>query len=322
MCRWLVETCSADVNVVTGDGTTPFHYAVWQGHMDVCKWMVFQAGCNFSAMNEFGCNAIQWAVQTGNLEMCRWLSALGLDLTIVNNNGHSALHKAASKGQAYVCEWLLNEECLGLEALQPDSDGSTPGLMARLEGYSSLADALEAAAGVLISEDTDAEHGAISFKMSPRGSEILRERIPCHEDVSDDTSKSGRVLPERHTRETGVGQVLERPPFRMSRELLESCAKRQVVAGSAFQHIGETEMIPRATAPENEVAALERADSRQPKAQRLAPACPSIIKGSAASYQAACIRRVRLQQLKVLCPTPIHHTNCLCEQQQKHIAFV
>jgi ankyrin repeat protein len=134
-----------DVNSTTQDGTSAFHWACWQGHLEVCKWLVYSAGCDFGHTNEFGCNAIQWVAQTDNLDICRWLSAIGLDLSILNRNGHSALHKAASKGQARVCEWLLNEECLGLQHLRPDQDGNTPAAIARMEGYAELAEALDAA---------------------------------------------------------------------------------------------------------------------------------------------------------------------------------
>lgn len=159
--RWLVEECGADVNVTTGDGTTPFHYAVWQGHLALCKWFVYQAACDWASLNDFGCNAIQWAAQTDDLDMCRWLAALGLDVAVVNNNGHSAVHKAANKGQARVCEWLLNEESLGLVHLQPDQDGNTPAVMARLEGHGALADALDAAAATLRAPETGRGPGAV-----------------------------------------------------------------------------------------------------------------------------------------------------------------
>ena len=148
-CRWLVEDCNVNPDVATGDGTTPFHYAVWQGHLALCKWFVYGAACDFASENEFGCNAMQWAAQTDNLAMCRWLAALGLDVSLINNNGHSALHKAANKGQACTCAWLINEECLGSQHMQPDQDGNTPALMARLDGFCGLADALDAAAAAL-----------------------------------------------------------------------------------------------------------------------------------------------------------------------------
>ena len=51
--------------------------------------------------------ARQWPAQTGDLVMCRWLADAGLDVALPNVNGHNALHKAAIKNHAPVCEWLL-----------------------------------------------------------------------------------------------------------------------------------------------------------------------------------------------------------------------
>ena len=67
--------------------------------MDICQWMVEEGQCDFRATNTFGCNAIQWCTQTGDVPMCRYLQSIGLDITLTNRNGHSAVHKAAVKGQ-------------------------------------------------------------------------------------------------------------------------------------------------------------------------------------------------------------------------------
>ena len=96
---------------------------------------------------------MQWAAQPADgradaLPMCRWLRDRGLDLAVLNHNGHSAVHKAAVKGRRDVCEWLLAEDGGGLGArhLAADGDGNTPALMARLEGYDALSEWLDGAA--------------------------------------------------------------------------------------------------------------------------------------------------------------------------------
>ena len=71
--------------------------------------------------------------------MCDYLKRIGLDVRLLNHNGHSALHKAAVKGQQGACQWLLDDGGLGLEHMAPDSDGNTPAEMARLEGFADLA---------------------------------------------------------------------------------------------------------------------------------------------------------------------------------------
>lgn len=137
--QWLVSECGVPVDVSTSDGTTPFMYAVWKGHLDVCTWLVEEAKCQYGATNGFGCNAIQWCVQTGDVAMCEYLLGIGLNVRLCNKNGHSALHKAAVKGQRGACEWLVSRGGLGLAQMQPDKDGNRPSDMARLDGFSELA---------------------------------------------------------------------------------------------------------------------------------------------------------------------------------------
>ena len=92
-------------------------------------------------------NAFQWAAQSPSAEavaVCRWLRARGLDVRVLNCNGHSAVHKAAIKGHRAVCEWLLSAEAgLGPAHLRADRDGNTPASMARAEGHEELASWLE-----------------------------------------------------------------------------------------------------------------------------------------------------------------------------------
>lgn len=149
VCRWLVAK-GVSPDVATHDGTVPLHWAVWQRQVGVCEYLL-EAGADLHVKNSFGCNASQWAAQTAedSPAMCEWLQAHGLDIGVLNCNGHSALHKAAVKGNSRICEWLLSEGGLGLCHLAADGDGNTPALMARLDGHARLAEALDAAANQL-----------------------------------------------------------------------------------------------------------------------------------------------------------------------------
>ena len=183
VCRWLVSR-GAPPDARTRDGTTPLHWAVWRGELDAASYLLDEAAADLHALNDYGCNAaratdplcarpelsrslpsttlangtppipshhrrrqVQWAAQSDvseGLHVCRWLARRGLDLTLRNRNGHSAVHKAAVKGNAAACAWLLGEGGLGRDHLRPDGDGNTPSRMARAEGFAELAEWLAA----------------------------------------------------------------------------------------------------------------------------------------------------------------------------------
>jgi ankyrin repeat protein len=173
--RWLVTKCGVSVDEATNDGTTPFMWCVWGGggaeveasetkttekeenktkdedvvdsdedvvdFAGALSFLTSDAKCDVHATNAFGCNASQWAAQRkfGSVAMCLYLQNVGVDLKVTNGNGHSAIHKAAVKGNRAACEWLLGAGGLGLPHLNADGDGNTPGEMARLEGHEDLA---------------------------------------------------------------------------------------------------------------------------------------------------------------------------------------
>ena len=142
--RWLTNAARVDADAPTTDGTTPFMLATWKGGSIAMRWLVDDAGVDPTALNVFGCNAAQWAAMNGDVEALELLAELGVDVGVLNRNGHSALHKAATKGRRGACEWLIDVAGLGLKHMRADADGNTPAEMARLEGYAELASWLSA----------------------------------------------------------------------------------------------------------------------------------------------------------------------------------
>ena len=157
---WLVRDCGCDPDAATRDGTTPLHWAAHGGHLRVLAWLLDEGGAECGTRNAYGCNAGQWAAQAGDVAVCDWLLRRGLDWRVLNRNGHSALHKAAVKGRADVCRWLLAAPRLGREHMQPDGDGNTPASMAAAEGFTELADWLAKAAKEAIAAE-NAAHVAL-----------------------------------------------------------------------------------------------------------------------------------------------------------------
>ncbi|OQR83588.1 hypothetical protein ACHHYP_14549 [Achlya hypogyna] len=134
-CEWLLRVQEMDVNSPTEDGTTPFHFAVWNQQPQMCHYLASVWHCNVHILNAYGCNASQWGALTGSVPMLELLQSYGVDLGVLNTNGHSALHKAALRGHTEACAWLLTHGGLGIRHMQPDKDGFTPTSFATTNGF-------------------------------------------------------------------------------------------------------------------------------------------------------------------------------------------
>ena len=126
--EWLVTYCGVDVDASTENGTTPLHFAIWMGHYDCVRWLVEYGHCDVNRRNGFGCNAAHWCGFKGDISMLEYMKLKGLDFFHINKNRRSALHKAAVRGNAEACQWLLTPESengggLGIEHMQPEIEG-------------------------------------------------------------------------------------------------------------------------------------------------------------------------------------------------------
>ena len=142
--QYLVTTCKVDIDATTSDGTTAFCWASWQGHLDIMKFL-HDNGCDIHLTNIFGCNSVLWAAQgAGSCVIMSWLFEVGLDFTLINSNGHGALHKAAQRGSEEVVHWLVNsvlcnKSSIAWDMLKPDEEGHCPSDLAQMEHHEQLA---------------------------------------------------------------------------------------------------------------------------------------------------------------------------------------
>lgn len=158
--KYLVCKCGVDIEAATIDGTTAFGWASWQGHLDIMRFLS-ENGCNVDSRNSFGCNAVLWCAQgKGDVPCMEWLKAQGCNMTLINNNGHGVLHKAAQRGQKDVCSWFFEHwtqwdarQSTDLDPLGPDTEGYCPSDLAGMEGHEDLAREL-ASAEIKIVEKT------------------------------------------------------------------------------------------------------------------------------------------------------------------------
>ncbi|KAL7544778.1 hypothetical protein ACHAWF_008142 [Thalassiosira exigua] len=125
------------VDVPSGDGTTPLHMACYGGHPSTVKNLVETHHADILALNEWDCGAAHWAAMSLGregteklIEICDYLRARGLDFAARQKQGHSPLHKAASRKNSAVIEWLAKPSTFSDEERRfmslPDVGGNRP----------------------------------------------------------------------------------------------------------------------------------------------------------------------------------------------------
>ncbi len=111
--RRLHDDDTPHVDISSGDGTTPLHMACYGGHPDTVKHLVETHAANIHALNAWECGTAHWAAMSlGNegtekvIELCVYLKEGGADFVKRQKQGHTPLHKAASRRNRHVIEWL------------------------------------------------------------------------------------------------------------------------------------------------------------------------------------------------------------------------
>jgi hypothetical protein len=146
--RWLVACAGCPADARTADGTSALCWAAWQGHVPAARFLVAEARCDPHARNAFRCTPAHWAAQGGNVPMCEYLHALGVSFGELNSQDQGCLHKAAQRGHAHVCDWLLGPAVGLLAPGNPGgklhcggnkSEGARPSELARCGGHHQLA---------------------------------------------------------------------------------------------------------------------------------------------------------------------------------------
>ena len=106
-----------DVDIPSGDGTTPLHLACYGGHLSTVQHLIQVHNANVFLTNEWNCSVAHWTAMSLGLagkeqviELCNYLyDECGVDFGMYQKQGHTALHKAASRKNKHVIEWLATK---------------------------------------------------------------------------------------------------------------------------------------------------------------------------------------------------------------------
>ena len=125
----------AEVDVPTGDGTTPLHLACFSAHFSTVKLLIERYSADVHRKNDWGCGVAHWIAMSvdpkreGIVEICQYLRMKhNISFHERQKQGHSAVHKAAQKKNREVIEWC--DSCMNSsekeEAGRPDDGGNKP----------------------------------------------------------------------------------------------------------------------------------------------------------------------------------------------------
>jgi ankyrin repeat protein len=117
----------ADVNAITLEGSTPLHFAAWDGRKEIAEILI-DNGADLNVINNELAGtpfitALDWAIQQGKTETADLLRKHGGMTAQELKSGMSPLHQAARKGLKEVVELLIAE---GADVNAKDRVGETP----------------------------------------------------------------------------------------------------------------------------------------------------------------------------------------------------
>jgi cytohesin len=103
----------ADVNALALDGSTPLHYAAWNGFTEIAELLI-DNGADLNVINNELAGtplitALDWAIQQGRTETADLLRKHGGMMVEELRSGMTPLHAAARKGLKEVVELLIAE---------------------------------------------------------------------------------------------------------------------------------------------------------------------------------------------------------------------
>jgi len=129
----------ADVNAIGGFDWTALMVASVKGHVLAARQLLM-SGANPNLSDIYGWTPLMRAVYEARIEVVQALmEASEIDLNVKNDQGATALHLAAAKGNEQLARALL---LAGANPLIQDRKGRTPALMARAAGHDEVAELL------------------------------------------------------------------------------------------------------------------------------------------------------------------------------------
>jgi hypothetical protein len=137
LLEWSIGSLD-DTVATTGD--SPLHLAAKAGSIESVRRLL-EAGMRPATLSRGRWTPLMYAAEAGHIEVAEVLALAARDqVNAVNNNGLSALHLAAQRGNTQMCDRLV---VWGADRRQTTNDGETASDIARRRGHTALAETLK-----------------------------------------------------------------------------------------------------------------------------------------------------------------------------------
>mmetsp|Transcript_20427 Transcript_20427/g.30698 ORF Transcript_20427/g.30698 Transcript_20427/m.30698 type:complete len:495 (-) Transcript_20427:160-1644(-) len=108
VCQYLLSLCKkmSFINAQTKDGNSALMWAAWSGSLEVVKLLI-RNRADSNVVNRNGCTVAHWAASGGNLPVCEYLkNIVGVDFQAPNHGGNTPLTHAVAFSRANIVEWF------------------------------------------------------------------------------------------------------------------------------------------------------------------------------------------------------------------------
>ena len=117
VAMYLIFECNFDpMTVINNDGDTVLHYAATKGLLEMLKLMINHHNCNLMATNKRDETILHCAVEHTEVVMYLIIECNFDPMTVINNDGDTVLHYAATKGLLEMLKFMTNHHHCNLMA--------------------------------------------------------------------------------------------------------------------------------------------------------------------------------------------------------------
>ena len=112
-----------DIHLKTNDGRNCLHIAALKGHLNLCKMLIDKHKVDVNVADKRGWTAVHFSAQSGNCQLVAYFAEMGTDIHLKANDGNNCLNIAAFQGHLSLCKMLMDKHKIDLH--MSNNDGWT-----------------------------------------------------------------------------------------------------------------------------------------------------------------------------------------------------